>query len=98
MLLLSKTGTSLSFRWVTLEIIDLPGSCTVCIPGGWMSGSVIKYCCNQDEEIKADVIVAVADASNLKRNLLFEMQPIDLKIPVVVVLTMLDIGHKREWY
>jgi ferrous iron transport protein B len=50
---------------------------------------------HQDEEIKADVIVAVADASNLKRNLLFCTQLIDLKIPVVVVLTMLDIGHKK---
>ena len=49
----------------------------------------------QDTEIKADVIVAVADASNLKRNLLFCTQLIDLKIPVVVVLTMLDIGHKK---
>ena len=49
----------------------------------------------QDTEIKADVIVAVADASNLKRNLLFCTQLIDLKIPVVVVLTMLDIAHKK---
>jgi ferrous iron transport protein B len=37
----------------------------------------------------------IADASNLKRNLLFASQIIDLKIPVVVALTMLDIARKK---
>ena len=50
---------------------------------------------NQDKEIKADVVVAVADASNLKRNLLFCTQIIDLKIPVVIALTMMDIAKKK---
>lgn len=37
----------------------------------------------------------MADASNLKRNLLFVSQIIDLKIPVVVALTMLDLAKKK---
>jgi ferrous iron transport protein B len=41
------------------------------------------------------VVVLVADASNLKRNLLFCSQIIDLKVPVVVALTMLDIARKK---
>ena len=41
------------------------------------------------------MVVLIADASNLKRNLLFASQIIDLKIPVVVALTMLDIARKK---
>ena len=39
--------------------------------------------------------VVVVDASNLRRNLLYVSQVIDLKIPVVVALTMTDIAKKR---
>jgi len=88
-----KTGVS-QLSTGDAEIIDLPGSYSL-YPrrlDEWVSYKVLLQ---QDAEIKADVIVAVADASNLKRNLLFCTQLIDLKIPVVVVLTMLDIAHKK---
>ena len=88
-----KTGIS-QLSMGDAEITDLPGSYSL-YPrrlDEWVSYKVLMH---QDAEIKADVIVAVADASNLKRNLLFCTQLIDLKIPVVVVLTMLDIGHKK---
>jgi len=48
-----------------------------------------------DEQVKTDVILLVADASNLKRNLLFCSQIIDLKIPVVLALTMNDLAAKK---
>lgn len=41
------------------------------------------------------MVILVADASNLKRNLLFCSQIIDLKIPVVVALTMLDLARQK---
>jgi ferrous iron transport protein B len=37
----------------------------------------------------------VADASNLKRNLLFCTQIIDLKIPMVIALTMMDLAKRK---
>jgi ferrous iron transport protein B len=40
-------------------------------------------------------VVAVADASNLKRNLLLCTQLIDLNIPVVIALTMMDLARKK---
>ena len=49
----------------------------------------------QDETLKADVVVAVADASNLKRNLLYCSQLIDLKIPVVIALSMMDLARSK---
>ncbi len=48
-----------------------------------------------DKDVKADMILLVADASNLKRNLLFCSQIIDLKIPVVMALTMNDLAIKK---
>ena len=88
-----KTGIS-QLSTGEAEIIDLPGSYSL-YPrrlDEWVSYKVLL---KQDTRLKADVVVAVADASNLKRNLLFCTQMIDLKIPVVVVLTMMDIGHKK---
>lgn len=41
------------------------------------------------------MVLLVADASNLKRNLLFCSQIIDLGIPVVVALTMMDLAKKK---
>src|SRR5438105_13104213 len=76
------------------KVIDLPGTYSL-YPrrlDEWVSYKVLL---NQDKEIKADVIVVVADASNLKRNLLFCTQIIDLKIPMVIVLTMMDLAKRK---
>jgi len=45
--------------------------------------------------MKPEKVVLVADASNLKRNLLFCSQIIDLNIPVVVALTMMDLAKRK---
>ena len=50
---------------------------------------------DDDELLKIDVVVVVVDASNLKRNLLFCSQIIDIKKPVIVVLSMMDIAKKK---
>jgi ferrous iron transport protein B len=89
-----KTGSTLLFNTVKAEVIDLPGSYSL-YPrkmDEWVSYKVLLH---QDKDIKADVVVAVADASNLKRNLLFCTQIIDLKIPVVIALTMMDMAAKK---
>lgn len=87
-----KTGTTLLSSGEA-EVIDLPGSYSL-YPrrlDEWVSYKVLL----KQDELRADVVVAVADASSLKRNLLFCTQLIDLKIPVVVALTMMDIAAKK---
>lgn len=89
-----KTGTTALTSKSFAEIIDLPGTYSL-YPrrmDEWVSYKVLL---GQDKEIKADVVVAVADASNLKRNLLFCTQLIDLKVPVVIALTMMDIANRK---
>src|ERR1700743_2676507 len=41
------------------------------------------------------MVILLVDASNLKRNLLFCSQIIDLKIPVVIALTMMDLAKQK---
>ena len=89
-----KTGfTSLSDT-LRANVIDLPGTYSLYPkrPDEWVSYRVLI---GQDKALKADVFVVVIDASNLKRNLLFCTQIIDLKKPVVLALTMSDLAKKK---
>jgi ferrous iron transport protein B len=89
-----KTGSTSLSATLNAEVIDLPGTYSL-YPrrmDEWVSYKVLL---NQDKELKADVVVAVADASSLKRNLLFCTQIIDLKLPVVIALTMMDMAKRK---
>jgi ferrous iron transport protein B len=83
-----KTGSTQLANGTKANIIDLPGTYSLYPKrlDEWVSYRVLL---SQDKDIRADVYVVVVDASNLKRNLLFCTQIIDLKKPVVVALTML---------
>jgi ferrous iron transport protein B len=89
-----KTGSLELEDGSKVELIDLPGTYSLYPRRAdeWVSYKVLM---NADEDIKADIILLVADASNLKRNLLFCSQIIDLKVPVVVALTMNDLAAKK---
>lgn len=89
-----KTGISTLEPGFTANIIDLPGTYSLYPRRAdeWVSYKVLM---NVDGNVKPDMVVLVADASNLKRNLLFCSQMIDLKIPVVVALTMVDLAAKK---
>jgi ferrous iron transport protein B len=89
-----KTGTCIISPGFEANIIDLPGTYSL-YPKRADEWVAYKVLLNQDEEVKPDMVVLVADASNLKRNLLFCSQIIDLKIPVVVALTMMDLAGKK---
>ncbi|MDR1260108.1 MAG: ferrous iron transport protein B [Endomicrobium sp.] len=75
-----------NYKGYSISFIDLPGTY-----------SLSAY---SDEEIVArdfllsdepDVIIDVIDASNMERNLYLFTQIIELKIPVIIVLNMIDI-------
>jgi ferrous iron transport protein B len=88
-----KTG-SLALGKYASTLIDLPGTYSF-YPKREDEWVAYKVLMGVDEEIKTDVILLIADASNLKRNLLFCSQIIDLKIPVVLALTMNDLASKK---
>ncbi|MEP7257100.1 MAG: ferrous iron transport protein B [Flavitalea sp.] len=90
-----KAGTCQIAPNLESVIIDLPGTYSL-YPrreDEWVAYRVLMQ---QDKQVEPDMLVLVADASNLKRNLLFVSQIIDLKIPVVIALTMLDIAKQKD--
>ena len=89
-----KTGQShLNDQW-TASILDLPGTYSL-YPKSADELVTYDILLNPDNKDRPDIVVVVADASNLKRNLLFCSQIIDLKIPVVIGLTMMDLAKKN---
>ena len=90
-----KAGYTQLSPQLQAQIVDLPGTYSL-YPrreDEWVAYRVLMQ---QDKQVKPELLILVADASNLKRNLLFVSQIIDLKIPVVVALTMLDIAKQKE--
>jgi ferrous iron transport protein B len=77
------------------ELVDLPGTYSL-YPRRSDEWVAYKVLMGTDTEIHPDVILLVADASNLKRNLLFCSQIIDLKIPLVIALSMNDLAAKKD--
>ena len=76
------------------EFIDLPGTYSL-YPRRHDEQVTYDVLLNEDHEEHPDILVVIVDASNLKRNLLFASQVIDLKIPTVIVLTMMDLARKK---
>lgn len=89
-----KTGFTQLDDKNTATIIDLPGTYSL-YPRRTDEWVAYKVLMGTDEEIKPDLLLIIADASNLKRNLLFCTQIIDLKYPVVIALTMMDLARKK---
>ncbi|PWT77059.1 MAG: ferrous iron transport protein B [Bacteroidetes bacterium] len=89
-----KTGISDLGSDLHANVIDLPGTYSLYPKRGdeWVTYKVLLQ---QDGEVRPDILVLLVDASNLKRNLLFCSQIIDLKIPIVIALTMMDLANKK---
>ena len=89
-----KTGIARITEALSAHIIDLPGTYSL-YPKSADEQVTYEVLLNQKSTDRPDLIVVIADASNLKRNLLFCTQIIDLKIPVIIALTMMDIARQK---
>ncbi|WHP31612.1 Fe(2+) transporter permease subunit FeoB [Trabulsiella odontotermitis] len=78
-----------------VTLVDLPGTYSL---------TTISSQTSLDEQIAchyilsgdADLLINVVDASNLERNLYLTLQLLELGIPCVVALNMLDIAEKQK--
>ena len=89
-----KVGDARIDNGLIAEFIDLPGTYSL-YPRRNDEQVTYDVLLNEDHEEHPDIVVVIVDASNLKRNLLFASQIIDLKIPTIVVLTMMDLARKK---
>ncbi|WP_316790993.1 ferrous iron transport protein B [Pedobacter frigoris] len=76
------------------EIIDLPGTYSL-YPKSKDESIVFQVLADKNNPSHPDIVVLVADATNLRRNLLLYSQVADLGLPVVLVLNMTDMAKKE---
>jgi ferrous iron transport protein B len=88
-----STSFELGEQKVKLSVLDLPGLYSLFPKSG---DEEIACRTLLDDSEKIDVIVIVADATNLKRNLLLATQLIDLKFKTVVALSMMDEAESQH--
>ncbi|MGI6007983.1 MAG: ferrous iron transport protein B [Ruminococcus sp.] len=85
-----KVEGSMKFQGYDIQLVDLPG--TYSLTSYTMEEIVARQYVQSDD---VDVIIDVADASALERNLYLTLQLIELGKPVVLALNMMDIVEKR---
>lgn len=78
-----------------IELVDLPGTYSL---------TTISEQTSLDEQIacyfilsgEADMLINVVDASNLERNLYLTLQLLELGVPCIIALNMLDIAENQH--
>ncbi|HGN9277029.1 TPA: Fe(2+) transporter permease subunit FeoB, partial [Providencia stuartii] len=78
-----------------IELVDLPGTYSL---------TTISEQTSLDEQIacyfilsgEADMLINVVDASNLERNLYLTLQLVELGVPCIIALNMLDIAQSQH--
>ena len=88
-----KTG-HFQHRGIEIELVDLPGTYSL---------DVSEESVSLDEKIardyvaarEADLIVNIIDASNLERNLYLTSQLLEMRVPMLVALNMMDVARDR---
>jgi ferrous iron transport protein B len=78
-----------------VKVVDLPGLYSM-HPNSSDEKVVVNILANIDDQNYPDLVVYVADASNLERHLLLATQIIDLQIPMIFALNMIDIIEERK--
>jgi ferrous iron transport protein B len=89
-----KTGFCKLSSGVSAEIIDLPGTYSL-YPKSKDESIVFQVLADKTNPSHPDIIILVADATNLRRNLLLFSQVADLGIPMLLVLNMGDLAKKE---
>ncbi len=90
-----KTGRFFGSHGEAMELLDLPGSYSLQVrsPDEAVARDVLLG--RLPGTPRPDIIICVVDASNLERNLYLVAQMLELNIPVVVALNMVDVAEKN---
>ncbi|HRX55268.1 MAG TPA: ferrous iron transport protein B [Verrucomicrobiales bacterium] len=91
-----KEGVCYGQHGETYRIIDLPGSYSLHVhsPDEEVLRDVLLG--RRSDTPAPDAVICVADASNLDRHLYLVSQVVELGLPTIVVLNMMDIAESRE--
>jgi ferrous iron transport protein B len=87
-----KKSGSFNYKENRINVVDLPGTYSL-NPNSEDERLTRNYLENTNQQ---DLIIVVADATNLKRNLLLFSQIVDLGKPVILVLNMMDLLQQNK--
>jgi len=76
------------------EVTDLPGTYSL-YPKSKDESIVFQVLADKNNTSHPDIVVLVADATNLRRNLLLYSQVADLQVPIILALNMTDLAQKE---
>jgi ferrous iron transport protein B len=77
----------------TFDLIDLPGTYSLAARSPDEMVAVDLILGQQPGEPRPDVVLSIVDASNLERNLYLTTQALEMGVPVVVALNMMDVAE-----
>lgn len=78
-----------------IRIVDLPGTYSL-YPKSEDEAVTFRALCEPQNADLPDVVLFIADATNLKRNLLLFTQVADLGYPMVLALNMIDLAERKN--
>lgn len=78
-----------------VRLVDLPGTYSLAAHSPDEMVAVDVLLGHQEGEERPDLVLQVVDASNLERNLYLLCQVLELGVPVVVALNMMDVARVR---
>ena len=87
-----KKEGNCSFHGHSIKVVDLPGvySLTAYSPDEVVARNFII-------EEKPDVVVDIVDASNLERNLYLAVQILEMEVPLILALNMMDEVEAKQY-
>jgi len=89
-----KSGSTVLPDGSKVQVMDLPGLYSL-YPKSADEKVVLDILANAHGEEYPELVIVIADASNLKRNLLLFSQVCDLGIPTILALNMIDVAARR---
>lgn len=91
-----KKRGEFSFQSKKIVLTDLPGIYSI-YPKSLDEKVVLELLANERHQDHPQAILAIVDASNLRRSLLLFSQIADLGFPLMVALTMNDLAQQQGW-
>jgi ferrous iron transport protein B len=78
----------------SIEVVDLPGTYSLTVVSD--SGSIDeKIACDFILNRRADVMVNIVDASHLERSLYLTVQLLEMHVPMILAVNMMDVACQR---
>ena len=90
-----KEGTCFSQHGNPIRVIDLPG--TYSLSARSVDEAIVQEVLLglRPDTARPDRVICIIDASNLERNLFLATQVVELGLPMILVLNMMDVAEKR---